>query len=73
MMKFLVLALTIFAVARAYSGLPRAIARKSMSVKAFDMSTLQTAVEVVAKPDGQSITHSLTHPHSDYFFRLCIW
>ena len=39
-----------------------------MSVKAFDVSTLQTAVEVVTKPDGLhtylialSRTHALTH------------
>ncbi len=49
----LVLLLIALAVAQAYRSLPRVAAtRRTMRVKAFDVSTLQTAVEVVTKPDG---------------------
>ena len=49
----LVLLLIVLAAAQAYRQLPRAAAlRKTMSARAIDVSTLQTAVEVVTKPDG---------------------
>ena len=62
-MKFIIIFLSLFLTAYGYSSMPRLVSRKSMSIKAFDMTTLTTAVEVVAKPDGNSLslTHPLTH------------
>ena len=57
-MKFVIILLSLFMAAYGYSSMPRLVSRKSMSIKAFDMSTLTTAVEVVAKPDGNSLSLS---------------